>query len=60
MRLSAYAPQRGRPDEEKKEFWENWKTVMLDIYEKEMLGIGANLHEHIGKDKTGFEDNMGI
>ncbi len=58
--LSVYAPQSGRPEEEKEEFWEKLDDSIGGIPEKDPLIIGGDLNGHIGMDRNGFEDVMGI
>jgi exonuclease III len=58
--VSAYAPQGGRSEEEKAEFWGVLDDSIGRIPEEDILIIGGDLNGHVGKDNKGFEEVMGI
>ena len=58
--ISAYAPQGGKMQEEKEEFWGIMDNSIGNIPENEILVIGGDLNGHVGRDINGFEDVMGI
>ena len=58
--VSAYAPQGGRSEEEKAEFWGILDDSIGRIPEEDLLIIGGDLNGHVGKDNKGFEEVMGI
>ena len=58
--FSVYAPQSGRSEEEKQEFWEKISNAVSGVPLTEGLIIGGDLNGHIGTDRTGFEDIRGI
>ena len=58
--ISAYAPQGGKTQEEKEEFWGMMDDSIGNIPENEILLIGGDLNGHVGRDRNGFEDVMGI
>ena len=58
--ISAYAPQGGKTQEEKEEFWGMMDDSIGNIPENEILVIGGDLNGHVGRDRNGFEDVMGI
>ena len=57
--ISAYAPQVGCPQEEKSKFYEHLEQIMRNIKPGEEIIIGANLNGHVGRDKSGFEQENG-
>ena len=58
--ISAYAPQEGKSQEEKEEFWGMMDDSIGNIPENEILMIGGDLNGHVGEDRNSFEDVMGI
>ena len=58
--ISAYAPQAGRPDEEKEEFWGSLDDTVSAIPALEGLIIGGDLNGHVGTERGGYEEVMGI
>jgi len=58
--ISAYAPQGGKTQEEKEEFWGMMDDSIGNIPKNEILVIGGDLNGHVGRDRNGFEDVMGI
>ena len=58
--FSVYAPQGGRPQEEKEEFWELLDDSVGKIAEDDLLIIGGDLNGHVGTVRDGFEEIMGI
>ena len=57
--FSIYAPQTGRPDQEKIDFWESFEDEVGRIPESEILLIGGDVNGHVGRDNGGYEDVMG-
>ena len=57
--FSAYAPQVGRTEEEKQEFWERLSDEMTEVPHSEGVLLGGDLNGHVGTDRSGFEDVMG-
>ena len=57
--FSAYAPQVGRPNEEKKEFWERLDEIMSQIPQDQGLIIGGDLNAHLGKENAEFKEEHG-
>jgi len=53
--FSIYAPQSGRSDEEKEEFWDELRQLVTDVPESEFLVIGGDLNGHVGEKTDGFE-----
>ena len=62
--ISAYAPQGGKTQEEKEEFWgmmdDSIGNIPENIPENEILIIGGDLNRYVGRERNGFEDVMGI
>ena len=58
--ISAYAPQAGRPDEEKEEFWGLLDDTVSAIPASEGLIIGGDLNGHVGTERGGYEEVMGV
>ena len=52
--ISAYAPQVGCPHEDKSQFYQHLEQ-MRNIKPGEEIIIGADLHGHVGRDRSGFE-----
>ncbi len=57
--FSVYAPQCGRPEEEKIAFWEMLEDEVSDISENDPVIIGGDMNCHVGSDRRGVEDVMG-
>ena len=57
--ISAYAPQVGCPHEEKSQFYEHLEQIMRNIKPEEEIIIGADLNGHVGRDRSGFEQEHG-
>ena len=57
--ISAYAPQVGCPHEEKSQFYEHLEQIMRNIKPEEEIIIGAYLNGHVGRDRSGFEQEHG-
>ena len=53
--ISAYAPQVGCPHEEMRQFYEHLGQIMRNIKPEEEIIIGADLNGHVGRDRSGFE-----
>ena len=58
--FSVYAPQQGRPEEEKQQFREQLEDEISGIPATDILIISGDLNAHIGQRREGFEDEMGI
>ena len=58
--MSVYAPQVGRTEKEKEEFWEILDDYIGKVSEDQLLVIGGDLNGHVGRDRSGFEEVMGI
>ena len=57
--FSIYAPQVGRPEQEKIEFWEKFENEIGQIPQSEVLLVGGDVNSHIGSDNAGYEEVMG-
>ena len=58
--LSVYAPQQGRPNEEKEEFREKLADKISEIRNEETVIVAGDMNAHIGRDRRGYEDVMGV
>ena len=58
--FSVYAPQSGRPHEEKIEFWEKLSYAVSQVPINEGLIVGGDLNGHVGMNRDGFEEVIGI
>ena len=56
--FSVYAPQQGKPEEEKEEFRERLAEKMLEIAGDTVITAG-DMNAHIGRDRRGYEGVMG-
>ncbi|XP_047253584.1 uncharacterized protein LOC124887715 [Capsicum annuum] len=56
---SAYAPQEGLYEEEKKRFWERLDEVVRGVPSLEMIFIGGDFNGHIGSLPMGYDDMHG-
>ena len=52
--VSAYAPQVGRSQEEKDEFWDTLCMLTEGVKKTERIMLGGDLNGHIGKDSDGY------
>jgi hypothetical protein len=52
--VSAYAPQVGLGEQEKKDFWDRLDEVVGAIPRDEKICIGGDFNGHIGKENDGF------
>jgi len=52
--VSTYAAQGGWSEEEKAVFWGTLDDSIERILEENVLIIGGDLNEHVGKDRTWF------
>ena len=60
MSFQHFAPQQGRPEEEKREFLEKLSdNVIHDIPKEDLLMVAGDMNCHIGSMSDGFEDVMG-
>ncbi|XP_059306265.1 uncharacterized protein LOC132057663 [Lycium ferocissimum] len=57
--ISAYAPQAGLDEEEKRRFWEDLEEVVGGISPTEKLFIGGDFNGHIGSTSGGYDDELG-
>ena len=57
--FSVYAPQQGRPEEEKREFLEKLSDNIHDVPQEDLLMVAGDMNYHIGSTRDGFEDVMG-
>ena len=57
--ISAYAPQVGCPHEQKSQCYEHLEQRMRNIKPGEEIIIGADLTGHVGRDRSGFEQEHG-
>ncbi|XP_047253765.1 uncharacterized protein LOC124887886 [Capsicum annuum] len=57
--ISAYAPQIGLDEEERKEFWEVLDEVVRSIPSTEKLFLGGYFNGHIGSLSRGYDDVHG-
>ena len=53
--VAAYAPQTGRSQEEKDNFWEAVWKLIEGIKETERIMLGGDLNGHVGKGSNGYE-----
>ncbi|XP_047253725.1 craniofacial development protein 2-like [Capsicum annuum] len=57
--ISAYAPQVGLDEEEKKEFWEVLDKMVRNIPSTEKLFVGGDFNGHIGSLSKGYDNVHG-
>jgi len=57
--FSVYAPQQGKPEEEKEEFRERLSEKISEIAEGDTVIIAGDMNAHIGRDRRGYEEVMG-
>ncbi|XP_059290453.1 uncharacterized protein LOC132043988 [Lycium ferocissimum] len=57
--ISAYAPQAGLGEEEKRRFWEDLNEVVGGIPPTEKLFVGGDFNGHIGSISGGYDDVHG-
>ncbi|XP_060200282.1 uncharacterized protein LOC132628518 [Lycium barbarum] len=57
--VSAYAPQAGLAEEDKRHFWEELDKVVRSIPQTEKLVIGGYFNGHIGSTSGGYGDVHG-
>ena len=53
--VAAYAPQTGRSQEEKDDFWEAVLKLIEGIKKTERIMLGGDLNGHVGKEGDGYE-----
>ena len=58
--FSVYAPQQGKPEEEKEEFREKLAEKISEVREEDIVIIGGDMNAHIGRDRRGYEEVMGV
>ncbi|KAK3890591.1 hypothetical protein Pcinc_005471 [Petrolisthes cinctipes] len=57
--FSVYAPQQGRPDEEKEEFREKLSDRISEVSRGDIVIVAGDMNVHIGRDNGGYEEVMG-
>ena len=57
--IQVYAPQQGRPQEEKEEFFRQLQEVKDSVPYTENILIIGDMNGHIGQDRTGIESILG-
>ena len=60
LHVFSYAPQQGRPDEEKREFLQKLLDNIqdCDFPQEDLLMMAGDMNCHIGSTRDGFEDVM--
>ena len=53
--ISAYAPQVGLNESEKRQFWEDLDGMVRAVPTNEKLFIGGDLNGHVGSTNAGYE-----
>jgi hypothetical protein len=53
--ISAYAPQFGLSESEKRKFWEDLDGMVRAVPTNEKLFIGGDPNGHVGSTNTGYE-----
>jgi hypothetical protein len=53
--VSVYAPQAGRPGEEREEFYGGLGRILSGVADEEMLVVCGDLNGHVGEKVDGFE-----
>ena len=53
--VAAYAPQTGRSQKEKDNFWEAVWKLIEGIKKTERIMLGGDLSGHVGKESDGYE-----
>ncbi|XP_060210982.1 uncharacterized protein LOC132638000 [Lycium barbarum] len=54
--ISAYAPQAGLGEKEKRRFWEDLDEVVGSILPSKKLFVGGDFNGHIGSVSRGYDD----
>ncbi|ESN90777.1 hypothetical protein HELRODRAFT_90782, partial [Helobdella robusta] len=57
--FSAYAPQTGKSEEMKNDFWAAFSNTISTISKSETLLIGSDFNGHVGEKTDGFENVHG-
>jgi exonuclease III len=57
--ISAYAPQVGRPDEEKAEFWRTLENLKIGETRKDRIVLAGDFNGHVGQQSAGFTRTHG-
>ena len=57
--ISAYAPQVGLSESEKRKFWEDLDGMVRAVPTNEKLFIGGDLNGHVGSTNAGYELDHG-
>ena len=57
--FSVYAPQVGRSEDEKAEFWKGLEDKVVGVPRLEGLFVAGDLNGHIGSNRDRYEDVMG-
>ena len=58
--FSVYAPQQGRREEEKEEFREKLAEKISEIRDEDTVIVAGDMNAHIGRDRRGYENVMGV
>lgn len=58
--FSVYAPQVGRPQEEKEAFWGRLDDEAGKVASESIVVVGGDLNGHVGRRREGFEEVMGM
>ena len=57
--MAVYAPQQGRPEEEKEQFYQKLQHEIDNIRTDEEVIVMGDLNGHIGTQREGYEQVMG-
>lgn len=57
--ISAYAPQVGRPGEEKESFREQMEDIISEVPDRDGLILAGDMNCHIGNNRVGYESVKG-
>ena len=58
--FSLYAPQVGRPESEKQEFWETVEEEIGTVPSTDGLVTGGDVNAQVGADIAGYEEVLGV
>src|SRR6478735_648249 len=56
--ISVYAPQVGRSNLEKEEFWTTLTMIVSSVKGDEEIFLGGDMNGHVGREVEGFEDPL--
>ena len=57
--FSLYAPQQGRPEEEKRQFRESLEDKLAEVPVEDVVLIGGDMNAHVGYERDGYEVELG-